>query len=114
MVCPYFPFFSQNVQNSAGQLTSETDRDSVRKFYTSAIEAGGKDNGKPDLRTQIHEDCYAAVSYRASFTNMLNSILRRSNSLSMTQRGTMSRQFAIIPRQHSSFDAWETVLRGLV
>jgi catechol 2,3-dioxygenase-like lactoylglutathione lyase family enzyme len=36
------------------------DRASVQRFYTSAIEAGGKDNGKPGPRPSYGETYYAA------------------------------------------------------
>lgn len=32
----------------------------VDEFYTAAIEAGGKDNGKPGPRPHYHEDYYGA------------------------------------------------------
>jgi catechol 2,3-dioxygenase-like lactoylglutathione lyase family enzyme len=32
----------------------------VDAFYKSAIEAGGKDNGKPGLRPEYHDNYYAA------------------------------------------------------
>jgi catechol 2,3-dioxygenase-like lactoylglutathione lyase family enzyme len=35
-------------------------REDVRKFYRSALEAGGKDNGAPSLRPQYHANYYGA------------------------------------------------------
>jgi catechol 2,3-dioxygenase-like lactoylglutathione lyase family enzyme len=35
-------------------------REEVRKFYSCAIEAGGKDNGAPGLRPQYHPNYYGA------------------------------------------------------
>ena len=35
-------------------------RDAVDRFYTAAIEAGGRDNGKPGLRTDYGPNYYAA------------------------------------------------------
>jgi predicted lactoylglutathione lyase len=32
----------------------------VDDFYKAAIKAGGKDNGKPGLRTEYHQHYYAA------------------------------------------------------
>ena len=32
----------------------------VDEFYAAAIKAGGKDNGKPGLRTEYHQHYYAA------------------------------------------------------
>jgi catechol 2,3-dioxygenase-like lactoylglutathione lyase family enzyme len=32
----------------------------VDEFYAAAIKAGGKDNGKPGLRTEYHENYYGA------------------------------------------------------
>ena len=34
------------------------DRAAVRSFYTAALPAGGKDNGKPGLRPQYHANYY--------------------------------------------------------
>lgn len=36
------------------------DRETVRKFHSVAIEAGGVDNGEPGLRPQYHPNYYAA------------------------------------------------------
>ena len=36
------------------------DRETVDAFYKAAIAAGGKDNGKPGLRPEYHENYYAA------------------------------------------------------
>lgn len=36
------------------------NRQQVRDFYTAALAAGGKDNGAPGLRSQYHENYYAA------------------------------------------------------
>jgi catechol 2,3-dioxygenase-like lactoylglutathione lyase family enzyme len=36
------------------------NREAVRKFYTAALEAGGKDNGAPGLRRQYHANYYGA------------------------------------------------------
>ena len=35
-------------------------RQLVDEFYAAAIKAGGKDNGKPGLRTEYHENYYGA------------------------------------------------------
>ncbi|UXH77576.1 VOC family protein [Roseateles amylovorans] len=35
-------------------------RESVDEFYRAALEAGGKDNGPPGLRTKYHANYYAA------------------------------------------------------
>lgn len=35
-------------------------RDKVDEFYKAALGAGGKDNGKPGLRPQFHEEYYGA------------------------------------------------------
>ena len=35
-------------------------RDAVKAFYQAGLEAGGADNGAPGLRTQYHENYYAA------------------------------------------------------
>jgi catechol 2,3-dioxygenase-like lactoylglutathione lyase family enzyme len=36
------------------------NRDMVDEFHKAAIKAGGKDNGKPGLRTEYHAHYYAA------------------------------------------------------
>lgn len=36
------------------------NRESVYKFHETAVQAGGKDNGKPGLRTQYHPNYFAA------------------------------------------------------
>lgn len=36
------------------------DRATVDAFYTAAMAAGGRDNGKPGLRPQYHADYYGA------------------------------------------------------
>jgi len=36
------------------------NRKAVDDFYTAAIQAGGKDNGKPGLRPEYHVDYYGA------------------------------------------------------
>lgn len=35
-------------------------RELVDEFYTSAMQAGGRDNGKPGLRSHYHPDYYGA------------------------------------------------------
>ena len=35
-------------------------REQVRQFYDAAIQAGGKDNGKPGIREEYHPDYYGA------------------------------------------------------
>lgn len=37
-----------------------TDRESVDAWYKAAIEAGGKDNGKPGIRSHYHANYYGA------------------------------------------------------
>ena len=39
------------------------DRQQVRKAYEAAIQAGGKDNGKPGLRPEYHEHYYGAFVF---------------------------------------------------
>ena len=36
------------------------DRESVRRFHKAAIEAGGRDDGAPGLRTKYHADYFGA------------------------------------------------------
>jgi hypothetical protein len=36
------------------------DRASVHAFYEAALDAGGRDNGPPGLRTMYHPDYYGA------------------------------------------------------
>lgn len=42
---------------------STKNRAEVRAFYEAAIKAGGKDNGKPGLRPEYHENYYGAFVY---------------------------------------------------
>ena len=37
-----------------------SDRATVDRFHASALAAGGKDHGKPGIRTEYHADYYAA------------------------------------------------------
>ena len=39
---------------------SAKSRADVRAFYAAAMEAGGKDNGKPGVRPEYHENYYGA------------------------------------------------------
>ncbi|MEW6056596.1 MAG: VOC family protein [Bdellovibrionota bacterium] len=39
---------------------SAKNRTEVRAFYEAALKAGGKDNGKPGLRPEYHENYYGA------------------------------------------------------
>jgi len=52
---------------AAGKLTGRhhiafqaKDRDTVDRFYSEGLEAGGKDNGAPGIRTKYHPGSYAA------------------------------------------------------
>ena len=52
---------------AAGKLTGRhhiafqaKDRETVDKFYSAGLEAGGKDNGAPGVRTKYHPNYYAA------------------------------------------------------
>jgi catechol 2,3-dioxygenase-like lactoylglutathione lyase family enzyme len=36
------------------------DRDSVARFHAAALAAGGRDNGKPGIRTDYGQNYYAA------------------------------------------------------
>lgn len=36
------------------------DHDTVKRFHAAAIEAGGKDNGAPGLRTEYHPSYFGA------------------------------------------------------
>ena len=52
---------------AAGKLTGRhhiafqaKDRETVDKFYSDGLEAGGKDNGSPGIRAKYHPGYYAA------------------------------------------------------
>jgi len=36
------------------------DRSTVDNFYSAAVDAGGRDNGKPGIRSHYHDNYYAA------------------------------------------------------
>ena len=36
------------------------NREQVRRFYSAALDAGGKDNGAPGIRSQYHPNYYGA------------------------------------------------------
>ena len=46
------------------------DREAVDAFHAAAIRAGGKDNGKPGLRTEYHADYYGAFILDADGHNI--------------------------------------------
>jgi catechol 2,3-dioxygenase-like lactoylglutathione lyase family enzyme len=45
-------------------------RKTVDEFYAAAIAAGGKDNGKPGLRPQYHENYYGAYVFDPDGNNI--------------------------------------------
>ena len=46
------------------------DRPTVDDFYNAAIEAGGKDNGKPGLRPHYHPNYYGAFVFDPDGNNI--------------------------------------------
>ncbi|QIG47978.1 VOC family protein [Nordella sp. HKS 07] len=58
---PYF-WIGTGAKPKGGQHVAfaAADRKSVDAFYTAAIAAGGRDNGKPGLRPIYHPDYYGA------------------------------------------------------
>ena len=46
------------------------DRETVDAFHKAALEAGGRDNGPPGLRTQYHEGYYAAYVFDPDGNNV--------------------------------------------
>ena len=46
------------------------DRATVDKFHRAALEAGGRDNGAPGLRTQYHAGYYAAFVFDPDGNNV--------------------------------------------
>ena len=46
------------------------DRKAVDAFYAAAIKVGGKDNGRPGLRTEYHENYYGAFVLDADGHNI--------------------------------------------
>jgi len=49
---------------------SAPDRATVDAFYAAATAAGGKDNGAPGLRPELHENYYAAFVHDSSGNNI--------------------------------------------
>lgn len=49
---------------------SAPDRATVDAFYAAATAAGGKDNGAPGLRPELHENYYAAFVHDNSGNNI--------------------------------------------
>ena len=47
-------------QTSVHVAFTATDRDMVDRFYNEALNAGGRDNGPPGIRTQYHPNYYGA------------------------------------------------------
>jgi catechol 2,3-dioxygenase-like lactoylglutathione lyase family enzyme len=45
-------------------------REAVAKFHAAAMQAGGKDNGKPGVRADYHEDYYAAFVFDPDGNNI--------------------------------------------
>jgi catechol 2,3-dioxygenase-like lactoylglutathione lyase family enzyme len=53
-----------NVPGKGSHIAFATsDRSVVDGFYNAALEAGGRDNGKPGIRARYHEDYYAAYVF---------------------------------------------------
>jgi predicted lactoylglutathione lyase len=50
-------------ENEIHVCFSANNRAEVKSFYDAAIAAGGKDNGKPGLRPEYHQDYYAAFVF---------------------------------------------------
>lgn len=46
------------------------DREQVDTFYAEGLKAGGKDNGKPGVRTDYHPNYYAAFLISPGGHNM--------------------------------------------
>jgi catechol 2,3-dioxygenase-like lactoylglutathione lyase family enzyme len=57
-----FPFLwiSQGDPGHVHVALTADNRGLVDAFYAAAMKAGGKDNGKPGLRTEYHENYYGA------------------------------------------------------
>ena len=51
---------SPDIKSGLHFCFSAPTRKSVSAFHTAALKAGGRDNGKPDLRTDYGADYYAA------------------------------------------------------
>ena len=50
----------QSVLTSSHVAFSAPNREAVDNFHKAAVEAGGRDNGKPGLRSQYHPNYYGA------------------------------------------------------
>ncbi|KAF2794701.1 hypothetical protein K505DRAFT_360844 [Melanomma pulvis-pyrius CBS 109.77] len=66
----FWIFVTGDQVQSAHVALRAKDRATVRTFYEAAITAGGKDNGEPGLRTQIHENFYASFVHDPAGNNI--------------------------------------------
>lgn len=57
---PALWLMSKSEKGGAHVALAAKDRAAVNAFYAAAIEAGGKDNGKPGLRTEYSPNYYGA------------------------------------------------------
>src|SRR5258708_38632473 len=56
----YFWIGSAKQQPTGTHVAFAADRTTVDKFYEAAMAAGGRDNGRPGLRTQYQANYYGA------------------------------------------------------
>jgi catechol 2,3-dioxygenase-like lactoylglutathione lyase family enzyme len=61
---------SNDERGAAHVAISAPDRAAVDAFYEAAIGAGGKDNGPPGVRANLHENYYAAFVHDADGNNI--------------------------------------------
>ncbi len=64
-------WMEEAVPTQALHLAFHTEnREIVDRFYHAAIQAGGKDNGKPGLRPHYHKNYYAAFVFDPDGNNI--------------------------------------------
>lgn len=64
------PESKQSVSGSAHVAFIGTSKEQVESFYTLALEAGGKDNGKPEYQTEYAANYYAAYVHDLDGNNI--------------------------------------------
>jgi len=67
---PDFWIGSSSEQGATHVAFSANDRAAVDAFYKAAMEAGGRDNGSPRVRSHYHENYYAAYVHDTDGNNV--------------------------------------------
>jgi catechol 2,3-dioxygenase-like lactoylglutathione lyase family enzyme len=67
---PDFWIGSSTERGATHVAFNASDRATVDAFYKAAMEAGGKDNGAPGVRSHYHENYYAAYVHDTDGNNV--------------------------------------------